>query len=65
MEWQTQFDKNLGVLKIQISKGERDMADNTTQIDVLNKKKNDESLSIGKQHAEAEVHIFYTLRLAS
>ena len=63
MEWQTQFDKNLGVLKIQISKAERDIADNITQIEILNKKKNDETLNIGKQHAEAEVLKSYPLRI--
>ena len=65
MEWQTQFDKNLGVLKIQISKGERDIADNITQIEILNKKKNDESRNIGKQHAEAEVLKSYFLTIGN
>lgn len=55
MEWQAKFEQNLGVLRIKINKGERDLADHTTQIDILNKKYNQECLSIGKQQAEADV----------
>lgn len=54
MEWQAKFEQNLGVLKIKISKGERDMADQTTQIEILNKKYNQECVNIGKQQAEAD-----------
>ncbi|KAI5081778.1 hypothetical protein GOP47_0001521 [Adiantum capillus-veneris] len=54
MDWQAKFEQNLVVLRMKISKGERDAADYTTQIDILNKKYNQECVSIGKQQAEAD-----------
>ncbi|KAH7415130.1 hypothetical protein KP509_14G029200 [Ceratopteris richardii] len=54
MEWQAKFEQNLGALRIKINKGERDLADQTTQIDILNKKYNQECVNIGKQQAEAD-----------
>lgn len=56
MDWQTKFEQNLGALKIKISKGERDVVDLSTQMEILSKKYNQECVNIGKQQAEADAY---------